>query len=356
MEDIELLDLGEPIRYAFYRSKYQLMSSAINPSFPPIACPVDLLTLQSGGDGQLRCASGHRFVIRGDIPRLLESENSYADAFGEQWIEYRITQLDSYTHTDISKDRLRRCLGESLWGSLHENGGLQVLESGCGAGRFTEILLTLPAAFVTSTDLSSAVEPNKANCPLSDRHRILQCDINQLPFRPEQYDIVLCLGVIQHTKDPERTMEDLYKQVKPGGWMVVDHYTQSLAYYTKLSEWVLRPVLKRVPPGRGLAVTKLLTKMFFPIHRAVRNARHLQMVVSRFSPLLTYFHLFPQLNDKLQYEWAELDTHDSLTDYYKHLRSPGSIEATLRALGSCNIWVQRGGNGVEARCQKPPRN
>jgi 2-polyprenyl-3-methyl-5-hydroxy-6-metoxy-1,4-benzoquinol methylase len=317
---------------------------------------MDLLTLQSGAGDELQCPSGHRFRVQRDIPRLLASQNNYADAFGEQWIEYRVTQLDSYTHTNISRDRLRRCLGEALWSSLQKPGRLNILESGCGAGRFTEVLLTLPAAYVTSTDLSSAVEPNKVNCPLSDRHRILQCDINQLPFGPEQYDIVVCLGVIQHTKNPERTMEDLYKQVKPGGWLVIDHYTQTLSYYTKLSEWLLRPILKRVSPARGLAVTKALTRAFFPLHRALRNAKPLQMVVSRFSPLLTYYHLFPQLNDKLQYEWAELDTHDSLTDYYKHLRTPGSIRSTLQALGSRDIWVQRGGNGVEARCQKPPKS
>lgn len=332
------------------------MSSASNSSFPPIVCPIDHSTLQNGAEGELRCSSGHRFGVRRDIPRLLGSENNYADAFGEQWIEYRVTQLDSYTRTDISKDRLRRCLGESLWSSLHGPGRVEILESGCGAGRFTEVLLQLPAASVTSTDLSSAVEPNKANCPLSDRHRILQCDINQLPFQAEQYDIVVCLGVIQHTKDPERTMQDLYKQVKPGGWLVIDHYTQTLSYYTKLSEWLLRPILKRVSPSQGLSVTKALTKAFFPLHRAVKNARPLQMLVSRFSPLLTYYHLFPQLNDRLQYEWAELDTHDSLTDYYKHLRSPRSIKSTLQALGSRNVWVQKGGNGVEARCQKPSRD
>jgi 2-polyprenyl-3-methyl-5-hydroxy-6-metoxy-1,4-benzoquinol methylase len=331
------------------------MSFASNSSFPPIVCPIDHSTLQDGAEGELRCSSGHRFGVRRDIPRLLGSENNYADAFGEQWIEYRVTQLDSYTGTHISKDRLRRCLGESLWSSLQGPRRVEILESGCGAGRFTEVLLQLPAASVTSTDLSSAVEPNKANCPLTDRHRILQCDINQLPFQAEQYDIVVCLGVIQHTKDPERTMEDLYKQVKPGGWLVIDHYTQTLSYYTKLSEWLLRPILKRVSPSRGLSVTKALTKAFFPLHRAVKNANPLQMLVSRFSPLLTYYHLFPQLNDKLQYEWAELDTHDSLTDYYKHLRSPRSIKSTLQALGSCNVWVQKGGNGVEARCQKPSR-
>jgi 2-polyprenyl-3-methyl-5-hydroxy-6-metoxy-1,4-benzoquinol methylase len=332
------------------------MSCTPNISFPPIVCPIDQLTLHGSAENELWCNSGHRYGIRGDIPRLLQLRSNYADAFGEQWIEYRVTQLDSYTRTDISKDRLRRCLGDRLWNSLQQPARIEILECGCGAGRFTEILLQTPGASVTSTDLSSAVEPNMVNCPLSERHRVLQCDINLLPFGPEQYDIVLCLGVIQHTKNPERTMADLYRQVKPGGWLVIDHYTQTLSYYTKLSEWLLRPILKRVSARRGLSVTKALTRVFFPLHRAVRHAKPLQMLLSRFSPLLTYFHLFPQLNDKLQYEWAELDTHDSLTDFYKHLRSPGSIKSTLRALGAQEVWVQRGGNGVEARCQKPPQS
>jgi hypothetical protein len=47
--------------------------------------------------------------------------------------------------------------------------------------------------------------------------------------------------------------------------------------------------------------------------------------------------------------WSVLDTHDSLTDYYKHLRSEAQIEQSLRACGFSRVQVWRGGNGVEAR-------
>jgi 2-polyprenyl-3-methyl-5-hydroxy-6-metoxy-1,4-benzoquinol methylase len=330
------------------------MRSSETTFFPALVCPLDHLELSRLDDGgALLCCAGHRFEIRLGIARLVASNHSYADAFGEQWRQYRMTQLDSYTQTTISKDRLRRCLGEDLWRQLAQDGRLEVLETGCGAGRFTEILLQLPGASVTSTDLSSAVEPNQLNCPQSARHRILQCDINRLPFLPEQYDIVACLGVIQHTQDPERTIRDLYRQVKPGGWLVIDHYAHSLSLYTRFGELLLRPILKRLSPAKGVAATKALTRLFFPLHRAARGIRPLQMIVSRFSPLLTYYHAFPQLSDRLQYEWAELDTHDSLTDYYKHARSQRSIAATLKALQAQNIWVSQGGNGIEARCQKP---
>jgi len=228
-----------------------------------------------------------------------------------------------------------------------------VLETGCGAGRFTERLLEKPGAFVTSTDLSSAVRANQANCPQSDRHRVVQCDINALPFLPGSYDIVVCLGVIQHTPDPEGTIERLYAQVKRGGWFVMDHYRKSLAHYTKVGTTLLRPLLKRLSARRGMAATEKLTKVLFPLHRAVKSNRLAQILLSRFSPLLTYYHTYPQLDDRLQYEWALLDTHDSLTDFYKRLRSPAQIINTLSRLGARAIWVANGGNGIEARCQKP---
>jgi SAM-dependent methyltransferase len=47
-------------------------------------------------------------------------------------------------------------MGDELFSSL---AGKHVLEAGCGAGRFTEVLLKA-GAYVTSIDLSSAVEAN----------------------------------------------------------------------------------------------------------------------------------------------------------------------------------------------------
>ena len=107
-----------------------------------------------------------------------------------------------YTGTTISRDRARRCIGEKLWGELDKK---QVLECGCGAGRFTETLLA-KRAFVTSIDLSEAVDANQENFPQSQTHRIAQADILQLPFAPRQFDLVFCLGVIQHTPNPEKTI------------------------------------------------------------------------------------------------------------------------------------------------------
>jgi SAM-dependent methyltransferase len=316
---------------------------------PQLICPEDGLAV-APENGQLTCRRGHHWSKHAGIPRMIPFSETYADAFGLQWKVFRRTQLDSYTHTTISRDRARHCLGEEAWALLQRQPPIDVLEVGCGAGRFTEVLLA-GGARVTSVDLSSAVEANQENFPQDDRHRIVQADVRRLPFAPRQFDIVFCLGTIQHTPDSEETIARLYEQVRPGGWLVIDHYAYSLAALTKTAP-LFRMILRRVSPERGLAWSERLVRLFFPLHKAARKSRLAQALLSRVSPVYAYFHTYP-LSDDLQWEWALLDTHDALTDWYKRYRTRGQIRATLERLGLIDIWCERAGNGVEARGRRP---
>ena len=315
-------------------------------TWPAWVCPVHRKTLMNR-NGDFACPDGCSYASSKGIPRFVPN-SSYTAAFGLQWNRYRLTQLDSHSGVPISRDRLARCFGHELWNQLQ---GKYVLEAGCGAGRFTEVLLER-GALVTSVDLSEAVEANQDNFPQNAAHRIAQADILKLPFAPRQFDVVLCLGVVQHTPDPEQTIAALYNQVKPSGWLIFDHYTHSLSYYTK-SARLFRIALRRMPPDKGLKWTERLVDVFLPLHKAARSFRPAQMVLSRVSPVLCYYQTFPGLTDEQHREWALLDTHDSLTDWFKHFRTREQIRATLERLDAKGIRAEYGGNGVEARCQRP---
>ena len=270
------------------------------------------MRVETGPESLTCLTAGHTTAVRAGIPRFV-SGSTYADLFGAQWKRYRLTQLDSYTGTTISRDRARRAIGEPRW---HQLAGMHVLECGCGAGRFTEVLLD-QGAHVTSLDLSEAVEANQENFPQDERHRIAQADIGALPFAPQHYDLVFCLGVVQHTESPEATVASLYEQVKPGGALVFDHYCFQLRRFTQLAP-VFRQVLRRMPPTRTLPITRRMVDTLLPLHK--RAGRYAPLV-SRISPVASYYRTYPQLSDELQREWSLLDTHDSLTDWYKRLRS-----------------------------------
>src|SRR5467141_1540519 len=88
-------------------------------------------------EGTLACEKCRKTfpVVRG-IPRFVPSEQ-YAASFGRQWNRYAKLQLDSYNGTPFSRQRFYSI---TEWNSTAMAGKL-VLDVGCGAGRFAEVVL-----------------------------------------------------------------------------------------------------------------------------------------------------------------------------------------------------------------------
>ena len=300
-------------------------------------------------ENALVCDYGCRVLIVRDIPRFVAS-SKYATGFGLQWNQFRKTQLDSYTHTTISHDRLTQALG----GNLEILRGKAVLEVGCGAGRFTEVMLAAGAR-VVACDLSSAVEANYANCRDQPNYFVCQADARTLPLALKSFDFVVCLGVIQHTPSPEETIAALARFVCPGGMLVIDHYAPDYPT-TFLRRW-LRRLFLRLQPATAKSLALSLSRALLPLHKLAwsqkRGFWRVRRQLQKFSPLVDYYDVYPQLGKKILAEWSMLDTHDTLTDHYKHLRTPEQIEDCMRSCGLVDIAAYYGGNGVEAHAKRP---
>jgi SAM-dependent methyltransferase len=251
----------------------------------------------------------------------------------------------------LSRERLERCLGAAV-GTLKAKA---VLECGAGAGRFTELLAAECEALV-SLDLSSAVEANLRNYTARKPYLLLQADINHSPLPFGVFDVVVCLGVIQHTPSPEQTIASLAQHLKPNGLLVIDHYTvksivHRLGQFFTLA-YPLRAILKRlsrIRPDLALEICALLTAICDPIRKRTCRIHWLDRVVSRLLPSACYYAIYPEVDPRIVYEWNKLDTHDKLTDWFKHFRSPEEIRRCLEHLGFEDISSTYGGNGVEAR-------
>ncbi len=320
---------------------------------------IDLRVLrdpESGGllrleAGELRGTSGAHYPIVSGIPRFVPAEN-YASSFGAQWKMFPKTQLDSCSGIPLSEERLARCVGCDL----SELSGKLVLEAGSGAGRFTEVLLNW-GAIVHSFDYSVTVEANYLNNGHSDRLTLIQADIRRIPFEPASYDYVICLGVLQHTPSPEESIASLWRMVKPGGKLVIDHYRFRWRFIlpTPLgsAESMYRWLTMRLPTRKRYGFVKAVTDFWYPIHWKFRNSLLAQRIIRRFSPVHFYYPGIPLKTREAYHQWALLDTHDAQTDFYKHLRPPEAIQRHLESLGAIEIKVTVGGNGVEASCKKP---
>jgi len=320
-----------------------------------LACPEHHVELgiETKNGPKFTCPYGCSYPVIRNIPRFVSSD-MYTSSFGLQWNTFRKTQLDSYSGTSISRERLTRLLN----GSLDMVKGKNVLEAGCGAGRFTEILLQA-GANVVAFDLSSAVDANLENCNHlynDGNYYVFQGDILKPPFQTDLFDVVICIGVIQHTPCPEETIAALCKQVKPGGQLIIDHYTYG--YGSTPSRQLLRKLLLQVPPETALEFCRELTDLLWPVHQFFFENKDVQQFTPfrnlflELSPAVDHQYCYPELKEQAK-TWSMLDTHDTLTDVYKHLRSTEEIESCLRKYGMVDINAVYAGNGVEARATKP---
>jgi SAM-dependent methyltransferase len=286
-------------------------------------------------------ACGIHYPVIDGIPRFVPAE-TYADSFGYQWNIHRKTQLDSYTGLPISRDRLFTVSG---WSEHLE--GERILEAGSGAGRFTEVLLQT-GADVFSFDYSSAVEANWTNNGDIPNLHLFQGDIFHIPFPQESFDKVICLGVLQHTPEPERAFKNLAKYVKPGGELVVDVYKASFLSWLQW-KYLLRPVTKRMNKKRLYKLVRLFVPVLFPFTRLMRM--FLGRAGARFSPIVEYTHL--GLPSEINRDWAVLDTFDMYSPAHDHPQSLKIVKRWFSEAGFADAVVQHGPNGIVGRGKKP---
>jgi len=304
-------------------------------------CPACRSPLMAA-DASLRCANCQAaYPVRDGIARFVPAEN-YSNSFGLQWNRHRRTQLDSAVGKPISENRLYQATG---W--PRELRGQRILEAGSGAGRFTEVLCRT-GADVFSFDYSSAVDANQQNNGAHSNLHLFQGDIFRIPLREAWFDHVLCLGVLQHTPDPEKAFMALARHVKPDGDLVIDVYRRSLAAALQW-KYVLRPITRRMAPSRLYAIVETIAP---PLVSPTRWLRRIAgRVGARVSPIVEYSHL--GLSPEQNVQWAVLDTFDMYSPAYDRPQTADTVRDWFNSAGFAQIEVFNGLNGVVGRGRRP---
>jgi ubiquinone/menaquinone biosynthesis C-methylase UbiE len=254
-------------------------------------------------------------AVRNGIPRFVD--DGMQDSFGLQWNKFAKVQLDSVNGTTQSKDRLLEQSGLKP----EDFAGKTILEVGCGAGRFTEIMLSFGAELV-SLDYSTAVDANMKNHKAAfDDGRVVfvQGNVFELPVKDESFDIVFCYGVLQHTGDPRRALESLWTKVKPGGTLLVDRYGITMQYL-KPFQYLFRPITKRVPAPTLLKACEAYVNAVYPAQVRFFGAiqgngvkKIVRLVANRLqlnSVFPINLHVQGKLPEEIAIEWSVLDTFD----------------------------------------------
>jgi SAM-dependent methyltransferase len=128
---------------------------------------------------------------------------------------------------------------------LDDLGDADVLEIGCGSGTHAQILAGAARSY-TGIDLTEfAVESTKRRFGLNGLSgNIVQMDAERMQFADASFDFIWSWGVIHHSSDTARVLQEMRRVLRPGGRAVVMIYHRGWWNYYFVGA-VLRGVLQR---------------------------------------------------------------------------------------------------------------
>lgn len=263
---------------------------------------------------------------------VLDKTDNYTESFGYQWNTFTQTQID-HAESGLSKMRF---FAETNW-DKEDLSQKNVLEVGSGAGRFSEVILAHTQATLYSIDYSRAVEANYANNQAyGSRLYLFQASIYEMPFAPNQFDKVVCLGVLQHTPDFKKSVRCLAEQVKTGGELVVDFYPIN-GWWTKLhAKYIFRPITKKWNHDRLLRIIRANINYLIAAYKLLYRLK--LGILTRFLPICDIYGTFPHQDmpkEQLR-ELCILDTFDMFAPQYDN---PQRIATVKKWFEECGLFV-----------------
>ncbi len=140
----------------------------------------------------------------------------------------------------------------------HIGAGSLVLDVGCGTGYTTEALdRETQGGSVTGLDMTTQqlararrkIRSGELNASLT------RGDADRLPFSDSSFDATVSVGALEHLPDPDRSIAEMARVVRPGGWVVVGGPERAWFSRVSLDKFLhslAQGELERILRGAGL--------------------------------------------------------------------------------------------------------
>ncbi|MCB9094314.1 MAG: class I SAM-dependent methyltransferase [Halobacteriovoraceae bacterium] len=275
-------------------------------------------------------------LFKDGIPRFIPFSSSYSEGnFSKLREKHATLQLDSVNGTS---QRIKTFFRKTTWPKNFLE-GKTVLECGCGAGPDTEVLASLGAKVVAVDQ--AGVDIAARNLKNHPNVQFVQASITDLPCKPKSFDIVFCHRVLQHTPNPEKTLDYILQFVKDDGAVFVDSYARN---FFQMFRWkyLFLPITNKMDPEKLYNIIKWYAPFLFVVTRFFNKlgifGKYFNWV---FIPFMNYRHVpvFSDKSDEFIIEYGVHDTFDALAPKYdiplsakkmdqiakKHLKKPYEI-------------------------------
>jgi SAM-dependent methyltransferase len=285
-----------------------------------------------------------QYPIVNGIPRFVDHRApEYAASFGYQWTRWPSVQFES---RNIGKpmEGYTRHMWEAITGMT--DGRIRdrvILDIGCGPGRFIDIA-RLKGAKVIGIDYSLAVEAAATQFKDDPDVCICQADAMNLPIATGSVEGAFSIGVLHHTPQPSRGVDEAARVVVPGGWLAIAVYNKG-GYYDARMVNAWRRTFARLWNTFGHYPPLFYTYATVYLHRLLGPMKFLTRPIDAVFPSM----YFPDLT------WSLVDTFDSVTPCYQSAHECHEVFAWLKHAGLCDIepthWGPTSFRGVKPQLQ-----
>ncbi|PIV09810.1 hypothetical protein COS31_05485 [Candidatus Roizmanbacteria bacterium CG02_land_8_20_14_3_00_36_15] len=100
----------------------------------------------------------------------------------------------------------------------------KVLDVGCASGWFTyQIAQRFPHCQIVGIDIyRKAIQYAKSINENNKKIHFRQANANKLPFKNNQFDLIICAEVIEHVNNPKKTLMEIKRVLAPRGFLLIE--------------------------------------------------------------------------------------------------------------------------------------
>ncbi len=269
----------------------------------------------------------YKYPIINGIPRFVDS-NNYSKSFGWQWKKWSKVQFEE---NNIGKPmqnhttEMFNAITEMNYSNLSND---YILEIGCGSGRFLDILKNKNCTII-GIDNSESIDVTYKNLENVDKTKLLlvQCDTYNLPFKDSSFNHIYSIGVLHHTPNPTKIINNIFKILKSKGSFSLTVYNKN-SYYSLPNVNMWRKFFNFLHPFLGFYPALIYSYFTVIFLRPITRLNKIFDILIRIP--------FPFCNEK-DFKWSLLDTFDSVTPKYQNTYETYEVYNWLKNNNFTNI-------------------
>ncbi len=130
-------------------------------------------------------------------------------------------------------------------------GPKKILDLGCGRGFYCQAISRLaPEAVVTAVDINNRYLKEAQKNMAGRKIKFVKASAVNLPFRDNSFDLIIASELLEHIKNDQAVIGEIYRLLKTGGKAVISVPSKNYPFFWDPANWFLEKIIHCHLPSR----------------------------------------------------------------------------------------------------------